>query len=290
MRTIAVRVALGLTLAAPVLGPAAAGSAPACAAAASHAALVVTTGARTYTYCVGLDASSVSGIHLIQLAGSQFGLQYTLGFGGQAVCQLAGVGVSGGDCFGAYPDFWGYWHGDGAGGWTWAGSGAATASIESGDVEGWVWGSGDSGTTHAAPPASSFDEICHVSTPPSPSPTPSPGGGGGPGGGSGGGGSRGAGGGAILPKQSTVPATSTPSGSPHRDGGHPDRDRSSSSAVSTSGSSAVATAVTELAAGVTDDSGGGAPPTGVIFALLAIVALGGAGWFLRRRGSTSGGG
>ena len=85
----------GLILAVPALAPAVAGSAPACAAEASgssHAALVVNTGSQTTTYCVALDASSVTGIHLVQLAGSQFGLQYQLGFGGQAVCQLAGRG------------------------------------------------------------------------------------------------------------------------------------------------------------------------------------------------------
>ncbi len=167
------RFSLALALSAAVFAPAAAGSAPACAAEASgapHAALVVGTGGGTTTYCVALDASSVSGIHLIQLAGSQFGLQYRLGFGGQAVCQLAGVGPSGSDCFGDYPDFWGYWHGDGRGGWSWAGSGAGSASISDGDMEGWTWGSGDSGTTHAAPPALAFDDVCE-DIEPSPTPT-----------------------------------------------------------------------------------------------------------------------
>ena len=90
------RLSLVLALSAAVLAPAAAGSAPACAAEASaapHAALVVGTGGSTTTYCVALDASSVTGIRLVQLAGSQFGLQYRLGFGGQAVCQLEGVGA-----------------------------------------------------------------------------------------------------------------------------------------------------------------------------------------------------
>ena len=100
--------------------------------------------------------------------GAQHGLQYRLGFGGQAVCQLAGVGPTGGDCFADYPDFWGYWHGNGGGGWTWAGSGAASASIGDGDVEGWTWGSGDSGATHPAPPALSIDDVCDAATEPPP--------------------------------------------------------------------------------------------------------------------------
>lgn len=283
--------ALGLILAVPALAPAAAGSAPACAAEASgssHAALVVDTGSRTTTYCVALDASSVSGIHLIQLAGSQFGLQYSLGFGGQAVCSLNGVGVSGGDCFGDYPNFWGYWHGDGSGGWSWAGSGAASASIGDGDMEGWVWGSGDSGTTHAAPPALAFDDVCS-STTPSPSPSPGTGGGGNTGGGSGGGGN----GGADHPGASnggtttgSGPAPSSPSvegsGGPDRSDDDTTNDRSPHPTIEDS-PIVQASPVTELAAGLAGDEPGGGPPAGALVALIAVAALGLGGWFLRRR-------
>ena len=163
--------AFGLVLLLPALAPAAGGSVVACAAEAAgapHAALVVGTGGQTLNYCVTLDAPTVTGLRLIQLASAQHGLQYRLGFGGQAVCQLAGIGPTGGDCFADYPDFWGYWHGNGGGGWTWAGSGAASASIGDGDVEGWTWGSGDSGATHPAPPALSIDDVCDAATEPPP--------------------------------------------------------------------------------------------------------------------------
>jgi hypothetical protein len=183
--------AFGLTLLLSVLVPAVGASSVACAAEAAgppHAALVIDTGGQTLTYCVTLDAPTVSGLRLIQLASSQHGLQYRLGFGGQAVCQLAGIGPSGGDCFGDYPNFWGYWHGNGSGGWTWAGSGAASASIGDGDMEGWSWGSGDSGSTHPSPPSVAFGSVCEDAAP-----SPSPGGGGSGGGGSGGGGSGGGG-------------------------------------------------------------------------------------------------
>lgn len=166
---------LGLLLTLPWLGPAALGTAggAACADDRPHVALVVDTGARTTTYCVGLDATSVSGLHVIQLAAAQYGLTYRLGFGGQAVCQLNGVGSSSGDCFSEYPSFWGYWHGDGHGGWSWAGSGAGSSSIGDGAVEGWSWGQGDSGTTHPAPPHQRFEDVCDTSSPsPAPSPTP----------------------------------------------------------------------------------------------------------------------
>ena len=292
----------GLILALPALAPAVAGSAPACAAeasGASHAALVVNTGSQTTTYCVALDASSVTGIHLVQLAGSQFGLQYQLGFGGQAVCQLAGVGASGGDCFGSYPDFWGYWHGNGSGGWSWAGSGAGSASIGDGDMEGWVWGSGDSGTTHAAPPALGFDDVCKDSTP-SPTPPPSPGGGGDGDGNGGGAGGHGDGNGGTAGGTGSGPggATSTPgtdaSASPHGssgpNGSHGDdaKDRSPQVDPST-GEVVEASPVTALAAGVADDAGGG-PPMGALLALVAVAALGAGGWFLRRRQIARGGG
>ena len=244
---------------------------------------------------------SVTGIHLVQLAGSQFGLQYQLGFGGQAVCQLAGVGASGGDCFGSYPDFWGYWHGNGSGGWSWAGSGAGSASIGDGDMEGWVWGSGDSGTTHAAPPALGFDDVCKDSTP-SPTPPPSPGGGGGGGGDGNGGGTGGHGDGnggtaggtgsdprvrrrrpaPMRPLRPTVPPVrrgpteTTPRTVPRRWIHPPVRYEEASP-------------VTALAAGVTDDAGGG-PPMGALLALVAVAALGAGGWFLRRRQIARGGG
>jgi hypothetical protein len=141
---------------APVAGPVAA----ACAGEGGRAALVVDTGAAVTTYCVALPDDSVTGIELVELAGDQHGLDYSLGFGGEAVCRLEGVGPEGDDCFGEYPEFWGYWHGNGSGGWTWAGTGAGSASIEDGDVDGWSWGAGDNGSNHQAPPATEHDDVC----------------------------------------------------------------------------------------------------------------------------------
>ncbi len=110
--------------------PAAIGGAPACAATTGpHAGLVVVTDSGTDTFCVALADTEVSGLELIELAHAQGGLPYRFGNGGLAVCQLEGVGPSSGsDCFADYPDFWGYWHGDGAGGWTWASTGAGCVS------------------------------------------------------------------------------------------------------------------------------------------------------------------
>lgn len=145
----------------PIAGPLSA----ACAAPGS-AALVVDTGEATSAYCVALPSSSVSGIELIQLAGEQHGLQYSLGYGGGAVCQLEGVGPDGQDCFAEHPDFWGYWRGDGSGGWAWSGTGAGSTTVEAGDVEGWSWGSGQDASTHQQPPATTYGSVCGA--PPAP--------------------------------------------------------------------------------------------------------------------------
>lgn len=166
MRTGRVRtLGLGLALLVGATAPVLASPVTACAAATSgeqHAGLLIDTGARTTTYCVVLDDASVSGTHLIELASTQFGLDYRLGFGGRAICMLDGVGALGDDCFGAYPNFWGYFHGDGGHGWTWSSGSAADHAIGDGDLEGWTWGTGDSASTHGSPPGMTIEDVCGV--------------------------------------------------------------------------------------------------------------------------------
>jgi hypothetical protein len=157
----------GIALLAGALAPVATAGV---ACAASSAALVVSTGGDNYTYCVELGGSSVNGIQLIQRAGSQHGLQYKLGYGGNAVCMLANVGASGNDCFGEHPYFWGYWRGNGSGGWDWSGTGASNVTVRAGDVNGWSWGTGDSGSSHPAPPSTTYESVCATA----PDPTPKP--------------------------------------------------------------------------------------------------------------------
>ena len=173
LRTLATIGTLALAGVAPVL----AAPGVACATTGPHAGLVIDTGVRTIELCVTLDATGVTGLHLIELAAAQHGLSYGLGLGGQAVCRLDGVGPAGDDCFADYPSYWGYWHGDGDGGWVWASAGAASARVGDGDLDGWVWGEGDSGSTHAPPPHAGIDDVCPPMTPsprPSPIPIPSP--------------------------------------------------------------------------------------------------------------------
>jgi hypothetical protein len=161
------------------VSPAVTGQSQACAAGVDHAALVIDTGARTTRYCVELDAPTISGLHLIELAAGAYGLDYQLGFAGKAVCRLEGVGVDGGDCFDAFPDFWAYWRGDGSGGWTWSTIGAADTTVADGDVEGWSWGSGTDAASHQRPPRTPAASVCG-------DPPPRAGGGGPPHDGSGG--------------------------------------------------------------------------------------------------------
>jgi hypothetical protein len=166
-----------IAIAAGALAPVAGAATAACAGEGHRAALVIDTGSEDVRYCVELDDDSVTGIELIELAGAQHDLEYHLGFGGQAVCMLAGVGPTGDDCFEEYPDFWGYWRGDGSGGWEWSATGAGSTSVEDGDVEGWTWGSGDGGKDHPLPPPTEFDAVCEPVAPEeeaTPEPTPRP--------------------------------------------------------------------------------------------------------------------
>jgi hypothetical protein len=143
----------------------------ACADEAGHAALVVDTGSKVHSYCVTLDGGSVTGLRLIELAHDQYGLSYRTD--GAAVCMLAGTGPATGDCFGDYPDFWGYWRGDGSGGWIWSDRGAASTTVRGGDVQGWSWGSGDDGSSHPPPPEVTFASVCGAAaSAASPAPTP----------------------------------------------------------------------------------------------------------------------
>ena len=134
----------------PVVGPAA----PACAADEPHATLVVDTGANTYELCVRLDGGSVSGIDFIELAGEQHNLDYVLGYAGRGVCRLANVPDEEPSerCLDDHEEFWGYWRWDDSQrSWYWSGTGAAGTRVEDGDVEGWAYGAGRSGTTHQKP-------------------------------------------------------------------------------------------------------------------------------------------
>jgi hypothetical protein len=259
-------VVLGAALT-PVTMPAVTGASPACAAATGpHAALVIETGTRDLRLCVALDAPDVTGIHLIELAGAQQNLSYGFGSGGQAVCRLAGVGPQGDDCFADYPDFWGYWRGDGHGGWTWSSTGAASSAVLDGDLNGWVWGRGDTGTTHARPPSLTVGDVCVVSSP-SAAPAASP---------------------STRPKPSgtaSASRTSTPSTAPRTTDPSPKpRERSHTTTAPTSSDASVVVA----AAAEGPPAAGGGPGPGLLLALVFGAALAGGGWLRLRSGRRHG--
>ncbi len=272
---------------AAVLGPAAVGVGASCADAATspHAALVVDTGSGVHDYCVVLDASHVSGIHLIELASTQKGLTYRLGSGGLVVCMLAGVGnTGGGDCLTGQTTFWGYWLGDGSGGWVWSSSGAGSVQVGSGDVQGWSWGPGLDGSTHPQPPATTIGQVC---PPASPTPTPAPTGGGGSGGGGSPGGSP-----AADTASTSSPATwpgsaaASPSGrNVTRTAGPPE---SPSPARADPARAATVPPTVIAAAGITaaNGGGGGGPPATSLLAVALALFLGLAGYFRVRSRAT----
>jgi hypothetical protein len=286
-----------------VVAPAAAASDGACAAAEDgpHAALVVDTGTSVSTYCVALDAASVSGTHLIELAGQQHGLDYAFGYGGGAVCRLDAVGVEGGDCFGAFPDFWGYWYGDGSGRWTWAPTGAASHDVVDGGVEGWSWGSGDSPQTHGAPPATTIDEVCAADDDPSPPPDggstgeggDGTGGGGGQGGlgsqpgASGGAGTTGAAPGAPDPANDPAGGTDGATGPaedlPNGPNGPTSGGVSGGTGIGGAAAAPTGSGEDEVRAAAADDGSGDVPRPGVAGAIVVIAALAIGGWWRMRR-------
>lgn len=166
-RTAVVALAFAAGLAGPVVGTAS----PACAAENPHAALVVAHDGVVLRLCVALDAERVSGLHLIELAGAQHGLDHAFGYGGQAVCRLDGVGTASETCLeDDAPDYWAYFRGDGSGGWRYSSVGAGSTLVEDGDVEGWAWGAG-TGSSHLAPPTAAFADVCEQDEP-EPSPDP----------------------------------------------------------------------------------------------------------------------
>jgi hypothetical protein len=257
-RSLAAALLVGAALT-PVTLPAVTGAAPACAAATGpHAALVIDTGDRDLRLCVALDAPSVSGTHLIELAGAQQRLAYGFGSGGQAVCRLAGTGPQGDDCFADYPDFWGYWRNDGGAGWTWSSTGAASTSVGDGDLEGWVWGSGDTGSTHARPPQLAIDDVC---TTPSPSPVPQA---------------------STSPGPTSASHTSGPRTTPSATASHagPSPAPSDPAGRTPSGSGADPTVLAAAQQGSPPASGG---PGAGLFLAIAFGALLGAGGWLRWR-------
>ncbi|MDQ3984933.1 MAG: hypothetical protein M3280_00300 [Actinomycetota bacterium] len=154
-----------VALVAGAVAPAALTTEALCATENGSAVLVVDTGGREYELCVELNDDEVSGIELVQLAHQQHGLDYQLGYGGQAVCQLANIPEPNPpeECFEQGEPFWGYWRDQGSG-WQWSGTGAGSTLVSEGDVEGWAFGEGNNGDSHPTPPSADYEEVCPAAT------------------------------------------------------------------------------------------------------------------------------
>ena len=133
----------------------------------NRAGLVIDYGdGNVATFCVSFYEESITGMEVLERAGRQL----VGGFGGGAVCAIDGVGCPGDDCWcecrgSSDCTYWIYWHlVDGE--WVYSGGGAAGYQVHDGDVEGWIWGGGDT-SGGAQPPVYTIEQLEHLCQPPS---------------------------------------------------------------------------------------------------------------------------
>lgn len=104
------------------------------------------------TSCVDLGGQTFSGYELLQQTGLDLSVYYDANQD-VAVCSINDQGCNADHCFCQFPEYWSYWHME-EGEWVYSGRGSSDYAVQSGSVEGWVWGSGE------PPPLISFDQIC----------------------------------------------------------------------------------------------------------------------------------
>jgi hypothetical protein len=104
------------------------------------------------TSCIDLGEQALSGYDLLLQAGLDLSVYYDANQD-VAVCSINDQGCSADHCFCQFPDYWSYWHTE-DGKWVYSGRGSSDYTVQSGSVEGWVWGSGE------PPPLVSFEQIC----------------------------------------------------------------------------------------------------------------------------------
>lgn len=150
-------------------GPAtsgATGSGPDAPAATSRAVVVIDSGTTRTATCVRFDEPHISGLEALQRSGATV-VHQTFGTMGGAVCSINGMGCPLTGCLTCKaPAYWNYFRAVGGGSFTRSGTGASTAKVRDGDVEGWSWGANP-----AAPPLPTVDSVCGARpTPPAPAP------------------------------------------------------------------------------------------------------------------------
>jgi len=126
------------------------------------------------TYCVAFAETTISSVELLQRAKLPL-IAQTSG-NNAAVCKIGNDGCNfpAEDCFcrfggGQRGEYWAFWQLSGAA-WEYSQLGAGAARVQNGDVNGWAWGAGESGSGRQ-PPLRTFDEICQQPTTNSQQPT-----------------------------------------------------------------------------------------------------------------------
>jgi hypothetical protein len=141
----------------------------------NRAGLVIDYGdGNVATFCVSFYEDSITGMDVLERAGRQL----VGGFGGGAICAIDGVGCPANDCWcecrnpSSGCTYWLYWHlMDGE--WVYSSLGATGYQVHDGDVEGWVWGSGDMGEG-AQPPVYTIEQLCQPPSAPTAVPSDTP--------------------------------------------------------------------------------------------------------------------
>lgn len=137
--------------------------------------LVVSHDGEVITRCVEFSEEAITGYEILQRSGLDLNADVTSGMGA-AICRLDGQGCTypADDCFcqcqGAECVFWRYWQSDGQA-WRFSSMGATGNKVQPGQVEGWSWSAGDSGSGGQAPPFIPFEEICAAAPTDTPVPT-----------------------------------------------------------------------------------------------------------------------
>lgn len=136
-----------------------------------HAAVVVRYGdGEVASACVAFPEESISGVELLERATLPVVVQ--AGGIGAAVCK---IGADGCDypteqCFcerdGPRAIYWAYYVQEQRA-WRYASLGAGNTEVHDGDVNGWAWGPGDSGSG-AEPPLLSYEQVCGQERAPQP--------------------------------------------------------------------------------------------------------------------------
>ena len=133
---------------------------------ANRAALVIQfDNARVLTFCISFSEPSISGHELLQRSGLP--VVSAIDPLGYAVCKIDQLGCPEENCFcQSPPNYWSYWHLN-QNTWVYSAAGSSSYTIQSGVVDGWVWGSGPG----FPPPAHTFDQVCNPTPTPSNTPT-----------------------------------------------------------------------------------------------------------------------